>query len=155
MPYWFGCSDFKNMLVDNPMNDLVPLLFLSAPLVPFLIIYVVGATFSILRWRRDPMPSRLAFFAFVLFSARLFGSMATHWLTLRKDDLGWDTRTLIINLGIIGSVDVLVAIVAWILLLIALFARWDASVPMVGNDCAEKAGGFSEMATQEWQSRSG
>ena len=112
----------------DPMKILVPLLAMSVPLVPFLIIYLVGMVLSILRWRSHPTRSRLALIAFALYLARLFGNVATNWLTIRREDFGWDTRTFALNLGIIHSIDVLVAIVAWILLLIALFSRSDLYV---------------------------
>ncbi len=119
------------------MNTLVPLLFLSAPLVPFLIIYVIGATLCIVRWRRHPKRSCLALVAFLLFLARLLGNVAKQWLMLRKDDFGWDIDTLTFNIGIMASIDTVVGVVAWILLLIALFSHNSLSVPVEGHGISE------------------
>jgi hypothetical protein len=116
------------MRMNEPTKYLVPLLTISAPHVPFLIIFLVGAVLSVMRWRSDPMRSRLAFIAFALFIVRLFGIVAMNWLAFRKDDFGWDTRTLGLYLGIITSVGMLVTIVAWILLLVALFSRLNVYV---------------------------
>ncbi len=134
----FGNSSFKDMPMDNLMNSLIPLLFMSAPLLPFLVIYGVGASICLFRWQRHPTPSRLAFVAFALFSLRLFTSVVKNWLLLRGNDFGWDAQALGLRLGILTVLDLVIAIVAWILLLIALFARYDAAVPNVGQNYAAK-----------------
>jgi len=126
------------------MNDVVTVLIISIPLVPFLIIYIVGAALSVTRWRRYPTPSRLAFIAFVMFSARSFLGLARNWLLHRRDALAEDKETFIFYLGIMGSIETLVAIVAWILLLIAFYSRFDMSERHVAS--GEE---FSEISRRE------
>jgi tryptophan-rich sensory protein len=110
------------------MSTMTSLLFISMPVLPFLIIYIVGATYAVVRWQSQPRRSRRAFLAFVLFFVRVVITMAKNWLMLRRTELGWDADTLVFNMGILGTVDLLMGIVAWVLLLRALFERSDDPV---------------------------
>src|SRR5438105_3014016 len=97
-----------------PSDALVSLFFMVAPGVPFLLVYVAGAILCVVRWRRDPLFARLAFFAFVLFSGRLlfdygFGS----WLMLRGPELDWTPSKLELYHAILTGCSVLLGIMAW------------------------------------------
>lgn len=127
------------------MNDLIPLLFLSAPLVPFFIIHLIGATLCIRHWPLHPTRWCFAFVAFLLNLIRLLGTVATHWMTLRVVDAAWDAKTLRYFIGVISSVDVAIAIVAWILLLFALFSKTSTSVPMAAYGFSENPERVREM----------
>jgi uncharacterized membrane protein len=112
------------------MDDFYTLLISSVSIVPFFVIFGIGAIIAIVRWRHHPTTSLLALLAFVLFTVRLFASVAITWLSLRRGDMGWDIKTYSLNVGIINLVGTLVSVLGWILLLIALFGRQDKSAAL-------------------------
>lgn len=107
------------------MRNVVALMIMSMSLVPFVVIYVIGALLSLSRWRSFPSAARLSFLAFVGFLFRVVVAVARNWLTLQRSELGWDPETFARNIGIVGAFDQLVGVVAWILLLIAFYRRYE------------------------------
>jgi hypothetical protein len=124
---------------ERTMDDLVALLFLLAPAVPYLLIYAVGGILCVARWRHHPRRSRLALWAFGLFFGRLLvGGVVRNWLLLRRSDFGWDDATLAIYLAIVNGCDLLTGIVGWVFLLVALFRRDEYFLPMTVQDGEER-----------------
>jgi uncharacterized membrane protein YozB (DUF420 family) len=107
------------------VDHVVLLIMLSASLIPFLIIYIVGFVLAIKRMRDNPTRSRIAVAAFSMFAVRLFMSIAKNSLVLQRDALGWDANSRVVFMGILGVVDVQLGIAAWTVLLVALFRRFE------------------------------
>jgi hypothetical protein len=76
--------------------------------------------------------------------------MVRNWLFLRQREFGWDHATLSKYLSIVGGV--LLAIAAWVFLLVALFGKRDYSIPIAVQDREERFGATLDTAIQERRS---
>lgn len=113
------------MTSTSSTSELTALLLMSVWSAPFLIIYVAGALLSLSRWRQYPTASRLAFLAFIGFLFRVLLGVVRNWLTLQHGKAGWSTMAHVRNMGIINTIDIVVGVIGWILLLIAFYKRTD------------------------------
>ena len=105
--------------------DLHTLLANLAQQLPIDVIWAVGIVLALRRWRRHPQASLLILIAFGLELVRsVGGTLAWYWLNLEMK--GADRASIelgIIKLGIVHNVSWGLDIIAWTLVLIALF-RW-------------------------------
>ncbi len=105
--------------------DLHTLLRNLAQQLPIDVIWALGIVLALRRWRRHPQVSLLILIALGLELVRsVGGTLAWYWLNLEMK--GADRATVelgIVKLGIVHNVSWGLDIIAWTLVLIALF-RW-------------------------------
>jgi hypothetical protein len=99
------------------------------PVLPFLLVYVIGAVLCVVRWRRHPMASRFGLAAFVVFILSTLGSTAAYYWMLVAMPFGTDYReyAMLVTMLRTGA-----GVFAWVLLLIALFG-WRADPQEFAN----------------------
>jgi hypothetical protein len=104
-------------------NPVVGFLATLVPWLPGLIIYIVGLMFALVTWRRHPRASLLSLIAFVMFIVNALLQSAFWYMLygglLVGEDFG--RRNQVIGIG--GGFFSVLNIMAWIFVLIALFAR--------------------------------
>jgi hypothetical protein len=111
------------------MGDLRSLLTSMLMDATFLIIYAAGGAMCLVRWQRHPRCARLALCAFVLFAVRLVMlTFVGHWLRFRLGESEWDYALIATYASINRVFGDAISIVAWTLLLVALFRRHQYAV---------------------------
>ncbi len=134
------------------MLDLQRLLRLFVHEIPFDVIWIVGIVLALRSWQRHPQVSLLVLIAFGLELAQsVGGTLARHWLDSQLQDLhlqGADRTArepFIVTFTILGYVRWGLDILAWILILVALF-RW-RNLPnrRLGHDGQYLPEGFLSM----------
>jgi len=98
------------------------------------LVYSVGIVLAAVTWRRHPRASLLSLIAFVVFLLNVLLGGVFNWFTMREEFLeSFEQREMLIRAG--NGCLALINVAAWVLLLIALFARrpagpaWDADDP--------------------------
>ena len=105
-------------------NPVIEFLSMNGTRLPLVLVYIVGIVFASATWRRHPRASLLSLIAFVIFLVDALLSGAFTWLVLRGglfEGGNFEQRGMILNVG--NGFFTLLNVVAWILLLIALFGR--------------------------------
>ncbi len=107
------------------MLDLQHLLRVFVNEGPIDVIWTVGIVLALRRWRSHPQVSLLILIAFGLELARsVGGTLAWYWLNLGLQGADRTARELVmVRFTILGYVRWGLDILAWILILVALF-RW-------------------------------
>ena len=96
--------------------------------VPYLIVYLVGSVLCLVFWRRHPVVSILSLLAFViLIGSVAIGSALQLWQmgAIQNGSTYADIGRI---LGIAGIIRTMLGLIAWILLLTALFG-WRSAPP--------------------------
>ena len=105
-------------------SPLLDLLRFGGPRLPLLIIYLVGIILALTTWSRHPTASLLSLLAFVLLILGSLLSVAVSWY-FGTPVSGYGTalseRLLWMQVG--NYISVGMQVIAWVLLLVALFAR--------------------------------
>jgi hypothetical protein len=87
--------------------------------LPYYLVWLVGLFLALARWRQHPMPSLLATIAFILFLVdSITGTLLFAWILRQRDSTG-PAPLWIFNILALGQTAV--SVVAWVLLLLALF----------------------------------
>lgn len=103
-------------------SPLLDLLRLGGPRLPLLIVYLIGIVLSLTTWGRHPTASLLSLLAFVLFVLGSLLGMASSWFVMHgAADL--DSSDRILWLNVTSYLGTGMSVIAWGLLLVALFAR--------------------------------
>ena len=104
------------MSVNSPPIEF---LLLNGLRLPFFLLYIVGLVLALTTWRRHPQASLLSLIAFVLFFFANAISAGMNWyvLSLRSGMAAG------IWLTIANFVSMIITVVAWTLILFALFGR--------------------------------
>jgi hypothetical protein len=92
-------------------------LMLNGPRLPFFIVYIVGFVLALMTWRRHPRASLLSLIAFVLFFSAEVLDAGLLWYVVfkRSGRVDWLFTGSIVTRAI--------SLIAWTLILFALFAR--------------------------------